>query len=70
MAEKAICPRCGNPKASANARGPNHIWCGRCRGLIQLDAKPEREGPVSDDPVRNAIYAEHQARASRLAKRK
>lgn len=54
---KTTCPRCGYPKASPNARGPNVIHCKRCGGLVPVDYRDE-EGPYSDDPLRNAIGVE------------
>ena len=59
MKQKTTCPRCGNPKASPNARGPNVIHCKPCGGLVPLaDRDQIDETLVSHDPVRNALERE------------
>lgn len=55
---RTACPRCGSPRAKPNARGPNHVWCPQCGGLVPLGAERERHGPFSNDPEYNAIAAE------------
>lgn len=54
---KATCPRCGNQNATANAMGPNNIYCKTCGGLVPLGADPEPEY-IGTDPLRNLIARE------------
>lgn len=54
---RTACPRCGNPRAKPNARGPNHVYCHQC-GLVNIAEARERIGPYSSDPVRNAMAIE------------
>lgn len=54
---KATCPKCGNPNAKANARGPDHVWCKPCGGLVPVNYTVETFAPLND-PVRSAIKLE------------
>ena len=54
---RTTCPRCGYGKAKPNARGPNHVYCKRCGGLVPVDYRDD-DGPFHSDPVRNAVAIE------------
>lgn len=54
---KTNCPRCGYEKASPNARGPNHVYCKRCGGLVPVDYRDD-DGPYHSNPLSNAMAVE------------
>lgn len=57
MKQYTTCPRCGYKRARPNARGPDHVFCKQCRGLVPLIDRDGNQG-YSDDPVRSAIARE------------
>ena len=54
---KTTCPKCGNPKAKANAQGPNMVHCKPCGGLVDLRDEGE-SAYYGNDPVQNVLDKE------------
>ena len=50
------CPRCGYDKARPNARGPDHIHCKKCGGLVPVNYTDD--GPYSDNPIASVLANE------------
>lgn len=56
---KATCPKCGNPSASPNARGPNTIYCRRCGGFVDVSGRDDiDESVISTKPALNSELRE------------